>query len=509
MIIPLASIRVRFGRRIPDRVHLLRILYLLLAACCLTPAWACAAPHYEARFDADSKTMSVRACLAGAQARVKFVADSAAMRFLSNVRRDSDGAGLHASTDGWSARDWRAGECLAYRADLAAMADSHDEDVGWRVGQVLVSAPQLWLLRTAAESGDAADIRLTMPENLAISAPWHELEHSANTYRFRIPNTPPTWSAAVAIGPLDEQRITVPGGTLRIAIPNSLAAQEREKLQRWMVQVAQASVGAYGRLPIPDVQILMLPVDELSLPMRLMAFLYPQAVLGGESARGEGNALQLIVDPARVESEFIEDWTAVHELSHQMHPYLGDRGSWLSEGLATYYQNILRARAGLLTPPQAWDRLQAGFQRGALGMSGATLEQAAANMQRDHSYLRVYWAGTAYWLAVDRDLRRSSGGKYSLDLALSRFSQCCLPAYRLWQPQDFVAKLDALLGVQTFSQRYREFSRMKGFPDWQKLYAELGIRDAGEHVAYDGNAVDAVARDAIMAAPPASASALK
>ena len=37
---------------------------------------------------------------------------------------------------------------------------------------------------------------------------------------------------------------------------------------------------------------------------------------------------------------------------------------WLAEGLASYWQNLLRARTGLLTPQQAWQQLDAGFGRG-------------------------------------------------------------------------------------------------------------------------------------------------
>ena len=120
-------------------------------------------------------------------------------------------------------------------------------------------------------------------------------------------------------------------------------------------------------------------------------------------------------------------------------------------------------------------------------------------MHRSHTFQRIYWSGAAYWLTVDRDLRRASGRKLSMELALSRFRDCCLPSYRPWRPQDFVAKLDDLLGVKTFSQRYREFAAMQEFPDWEKLYAELGIRTGGEHLAFVADAVDAAAREQITA----------
>jgi predicted metalloprotease with PDZ domain len=157
-----------------------------------------------------------------------------------------------------------------------------------------------------------------------------------------------------------------------------------------------------------------------------------------------------------------------------------------------------------LTPAQAWDRLAEGFRRGAQAREDGTLEQAAADMHHTHAFQRIYWAGAVYWLTVDRDLRRDSGGKSNLETALSRFRDCCLPDYRGWKPEDFVARLDALLKVSTFSQRYREFAQMRQFPDWEKLYSELGIRDDGTHLRLDPAAADAATRDAITA-PRASA----
>ncbi|TLY51812.1 MAG: hypothetical protein E6K53_06245, partial [Gammaproteobacteria bacterium] len=132
-------------------------------------------------------------------------------------------------------------------------------------------------------------------------------------------------------------------------------ATQRATLIAWIDRVAHAVLTAYGGMPLADVQVLVIPVK----PRR------DSAVLFGQSVRGQGNALQLLVNAQRPASEFADDWMAVHELSHLMHPYLGDRGAWLAEGLATYYQNVLRARGGIYTPQQAWQELGDGFRRAA------------------------------------------------------------------------------------------------------------------------------------------------
>ena len=491
----------------PTMIRMLRPAAALAACIVSSAAWSATdAPAYDVAFDADARRADVRLCLQHAHSVVEFAADSAwAMRFISAAARPT-GAAVDATGSGWRARDWHAGECLSYRADIGAIAAQHEPDVGWQIADDIVAAPQLWLLRPDVQGEADATLRIVLPERWNISAPWHEApprtpakpdangsEASSPAARgkaleFRIPNTPANWSSAVAFGHFSGERIVLPGGTLHLAILDDNDAAQHAKLRAWLDRVARASLSAYGRLPLTDVQVLMIPVSGSRA-----------AVKFGQSVRGQGNALELLIDPSRPAAEFDDDWMAVHEMSHLLHPYLGDRGAWLAEGLATYYQNVLRARSGLLTPAQAWDRLYEGFQRGAATPNDETLEQVAGNMHRNHAFQRVYWAGAAYWLTVDRDLRRRAGSTLNLETVLARFRDCCLPAYREWQPDEFVARLDALAGGDVFATRYREFAQMRQFPDWAKLYSALGIRHGGDRLAFDASAADAAIRDAIMA----------
>ena len=462
---------------------------------CVSALHAQDAPSYTVEFDAATLTTAVELCLAQSHTHVAFAADSAwAMGFVHELRR-GEGRAVDAGSGEWTARDWQAGECLRYRADLSALANTRKPDVGWRLGDDMAVAPQLLLLRPDAQGDTDAQLRIALPVGWSISAPWRELSRGANTaagknIRFSIPNTPADWSATVAIGHFDEEKITLPGGVLRLTILQGADDQQRQQLRAWFDRVAHAVLGAYGRLPLPDVQVLMIPVGARD-----------QAVMFGQSVRGEGNALQLLIDPSRPAAEFAGDWKAVHELSHLMHPYLGDRGSWLAEGLATYYQNVLRARGGLLTPTQAWDRLAEGFRLGMAQPVDISLEETADGMHRSHSFARVYWAGAAFWLTLDRDLRRASADKQGVDTVLAKFRDCCLPAYREWRPEAFVARLDALAGTRIFERRYREFAAMREFPDWQSVYADLGIRGQAGHLGFDESAEDAAIRAAIMATP--------
>ncbi len=461
----------------------LRLTAVSLLFASAVSAHAADAPRYTLRYDARDTTMQVELCLPRAAASVRFAAGDASARHLDAITRDS-GAPVSRAEGAWLARNWRARECLHYRAALGELAAEKARHGRMQGGDDLVVDPSNWLLQVDG-AGDA-EARVQLPPGYAISTPWRRIE---GTDRYTIPHTPDDWMARVAIGRFSEQAIVLAGGTLHVAILHGADAAQRERLLGWLRRVSHAALSAYGRLPLADVQVLVVPVGTQR-----------EAVVFGQSTRGQGHALTLFVDPGQPDAAFDRDWIAVHELSHLFHPYLGDRGAWLAEGLATYYQNVLRARAGLLTPQQAWAALDAGFARGRQATRGdVDLEAAAAQMGERHDFQRVYWSGTAYWLQVDADLRRASENRMSIDEALRRFDACCGLSERPWPADAFVAKLDALSGSDAFSQRFREYRTRRDFPDLKTLYGSLGIIPADAGVRLDDGAREASIRRAIMA----------
>ena len=82
---------------------------------------------------------------------------------------------------------------------------------------------------------------------------------------------------------------------------------------------------------------------------------------------------------------------------------------------------------------------------------------------------------------------------------------CCLPSYREWKPAEFVARLDALLGSDVFARRYRDYAAQPDFPDLRPIYADLGLKPAGDHIELRDDAPSRATRDAIMRTPTASA----
>ncbi|PKL99350.1 MAG: hypothetical protein CVV17_09205, partial [Gammaproteobacteria bacterium HGW-Gammaproteobacteria-7] len=190
-------------------------------------------------------------------------------------------------------------------------------------------------------------------------------------------------------------------------------------------------------------------------------------------------------------------WTLSHELAHLFHPYLGDSGRWMSEGLASYYQNVLRARSGILSAERAWSKLDAGFGRGLNERStrGQRLVDVASGYR---GTMRVYWSGAAYWLEADAALREHHGT--TLDAVLAEFARRHLPAHTRWQAGQFADELDRLAGTRLFAPLYERYARSTRFPDLSDTYQRLGLGSGVDRLRLRDRAPALAVREAIMAA---------
>ena len=184
-------------------------------------------------------------------------------------------------------------------------------------------------------------------------------------------------------------------------------------------------------------------------------------------------------------AELVKDWTLYHEFTHLFHPYLGSRGRWVAEGFASYYQNVLRAKAGVISADYAWERMIAGFTRG---------EQQSRKGQTVASggLMRTYWTGAVMALALDMRLRQQNGT--TLGNVLGEFSACCLPAHRSWQPLRFMQKLDEISNTEMFTEIYRDYSSKLKFPNYQVLLQALDIDSSTDTPTFGKSTL----RDSIM-----------
>jgi hypothetical protein len=236
----------------------------------------------------------------------------------------------------------------------------------------------------------------------------------------------------------------------------------------------------------PETQVLVVPIGSRDSPVPF-----------GRVVRGGGAAIEFFVDETRSLEELREDWTATHELSHLLMPFVASKDRWLSEGLASYYQNVLRARDGRISEKQAWENLNSGFER---GRKSTTNNQSLATATKSgwSSTMRVYWSGAAILLMADARLRAVSDRQQSLDTALNSLYNCCWESRSSWRAKDVFSELDRLTGHRVFTDLYEQHVFGRSFPDLSQTYEKLGVDADSETIKLIPQAVWGDIRTDIM-----------
>ncbi|MEM9067641.1 MAG: hypothetical protein AAGE52_04020 [Myxococcota bacterium] len=434
--------------------------------------------HYEIRVDATLSRMWVKTCFDGETPSVLEPMTSQAVDLLGEAYGDqgqvlplTDDRKIDLSRLG-------IGECVRYDVDL--------EVAGWsrqavRQGRDLMVTQALFLWRPPEwDPSIRVAIDMDLPRGMHVSTAWPRTRRG-DVVMFR-----PDRSVIKTVGNvvfMTSPPLHVEVGTTRaeIAVLDGPLHVGRRGVERWLREALRAASTMHGRFHTDHLHIAVLPIGP---GWRPVAF--------GMVRRGGGPSVMLLVHENADEEELVSDWTAVHELSHLGLPRMYNEDRWISEGFATYYQEVLRARAGLIPPEKAWENMAAGFARGAYSGSRGPLWRDAANFR---GVGRIYWAGTAYMLDTDVRYRQRQG---SLDDLVRRYLPEWTSTTDAWHGLDCTASLDRIFGSPLSQPLARNYGRMRRYPDTEALLRQLGVESGiGRSVTLNDRAPLAGIRRAI------------
>lgn len=461
-----------------------RLLLHLLVIVGIQAAYA--QDHYLVRFDEDLAMVAVEACFDGSPP-VRLYHHSEASRFVQSLSTPAGKLRLQRNSTSTRLPELKPDSCISWQLDLDQATAEPDSRLAMRIGEAIVSDGDLWFWR--GSGARSVQIEVELPAGMRISVPWRQIGQSDGGTVFQAADTPASWTSRIAVGHFTRQTLNAGNAEIRVAILATAGAPEQEKLTRWIKQAVVAVAGVYGRFPLSSLQVLIIPVGARSNPV-------PWAHV----MRGGGVSAEFFVDETRPLKELSEDWTACHELSHLLLPFISRQDRWLSEGLASYYQYILLARSGMLTERQAWQGLFDGINRGEngtqTGRHASTL--AEATLEGRENTMRIYWSGAAMMLMADTRLRAASGNQQSLDTALSALQTCCLDGTKRWRAEELFKRLDYLTGRGIFGALYDEYVFNEKFPDLSHTWKSLAIDVRSNRVRLHRDQTGSNIRNAIM-----------
>ena len=277
------------------------------------------------------------------------------------------------------------------------------------------------------------------------------------------------------------QTLRVGGAALQIDFATGALDLPVPQILPWIQRAADAVVVYYGRFPVPQARILIVPTPNRSGIV--------QGTTWGDM-RGMPGFTRIRLGQHTTVQELAEDWTMTHELVHMAFPSLPEEQHWMEEGLSTYIEPVARVQAGELQAKQIWHDMVEGMPKGEPGTGDAGIDNT-------HTWGRTYWGGALFCLVADVNIRKQTGNKKSLQDALRAIVNAGGSIDHDWPLMKALEVGDKATGTTVLVEQYKQWSNNPMPVDLPKLWADLGISDGKDGASFNSNAPLARIREAI------------
>jgi hypothetical protein len=368
---------------------------------------------------------------------------------------------------------------LSYEVDLGRLAlRSADFDRAERIGASIVATMSSVLLVPEPLTTEIpVTLRVAAAPELAVAVGLRRGK-TAGSYELMAHEIPV--ATYFAFGKLQQRTLRVGGSKLELSRLDGPLAPSFDELSQWVETSARAVSDFYGAFPVPRASVTIIPLRARD-----------EVVFGKVLPESEPGIALLVGEHAGREALY-GDWILVHELFHLGFPSLYGGGKWLDEGLATYYEPIIRARAGLYTETELWNELELRMPEGLPAYTELGLEQA-------RNFQGIYWGGAIACLVADVEARRADPRR-GLEVGLRALREAGGTASEVWSLEEAVTVIDRALGGPILAPIVRAHARRGTHFDLARLFADLGVRrDARGRVQLADDAPLAAVRRAITA----------
>jgi hypothetical protein len=282
-----------------------------------------------------------------------------------------------------------------------------------------------------------------------------------------------------AFDKLQKTDLEISGDIIHVAFAPGGIALPQEKVLDWVRTSAKAVATYYGRFPVKELKLLIVPVDG-------------PRVRGGTTWAYRGAAIRVMLGRDSSEADLRRDWIMVHEMVHLALPELAERHAWLSEGLAVYVEPIARVQAGDLTSAEIWQAMMRDMPKGLP-------EPGDRGLDNTDTWGRKYWGGAMFALLADIEIRKATGNRLGLQDAMRGVIAAGGNHEQNWPIERVLATADKAVGVDVLTRLHGEMGPKPVTPDLAALWRDLGLRPRGEALEFDDTAPLAAIRKAITA----------
>ena len=270
--------------------------------------------------------------------------------------------------------------------------------------------------------------------------------------------------------------LVVDGGRVETELLSGPLTVSRDELRDWIEAAANAVSRYYGRFPVNQIRLRLVPDKGKSIH--------------GTTWGGATPFIRVLMGDGVTSEELGADWRLTHEMVHLAFPRVDERHAWIEEGLATYVEPIARAQIGTLTSEEVWGRFVEGMPNGVIVGTDAGLDDRTG-------WGRTYWGGALFCLLADVAIRERTKQRFGLADALAGVLKAGGNIQEAWSLGRILAEADKAVEVDVLSTLYAQMG-LKHLPiDLDQLWLDLGVQSSEGRLEFDDVASKAAIRQAI------------
>ena len=360
---------------------------------------------------------------------------------------------------------------IRYHIDLGELAEACGDEVDCarRVGDSTLSPALAWLAHPSPKTDVGVTVRVRTPNALQFLSGMHATDETGQAFAFRSYDLDE--GSFTAFGPMRHLRVDVPAraGQTPARVDVALVGKVKygmsdENIREWVSDASQVVTPLFGKFPVDRTTLFVVPAKG------------EDEVVFGKVLSLAGASVVLVVGDRMKEAARHQDWVLVHELFHLGFPTFRGEGRWLGEGLATYYEPILRARAGWATEPDVYRQFARNMPR------GIPARGSASGLAHRDDLDSIYWGGALFCFAADVRIREETRNKHSLDdvirAALARGGD----ATKVWTVAEVVTLGDQVTSTTILSEMYDRYAARGERIDLDGIFASLGVERDGSTI---------------------------